>query len=157
MSDKNRTKGLITKKLENSEYQKRHNERYPAFKLEAQILVALERKGWSYADLAKVANTYKSNISRDLRAGGILTASLARINKIADALGMKLITLLIPKNAEDFIVPKIEELVRVAFGSESQGSQNDLTLKPIAVPLPNADENVNVQWLPQKQSPIVYA
>ncbi len=115
MPDKPRVKSLIARKLENPEYRKRHDEQYAAFKLEAQILHALERKGWTYAQLADATDTYKSNISRDLRAGGILKASFSRISKIAGALGMTLIALLIPKEQEAVIIPKINVLVRASF------------------------------------------
>ena len=114
MSNKPKAKGLIERKLEDPEYKKRHDERYAAFKLEAQILYALEEKNWTYSDLAKATGTAKSNVSRDLKAGGILAASFYRINKIADALGMKLVALLIPKESERYILPRIEELVRLS-------------------------------------------
>jgi len=114
MKNKNQPKGLIGKKLEDPEYRKLQEERYAAFKLEAQILRALEKKGWTYSDLAKATNTYKSNISRDLKAGGILTASLSRISNMAEALGMKLIALLVPKEHEPYMLLKIEELVRMS-------------------------------------------
>jgi hypothetical protein len=117
MPDKPRTKGLIARKLESADYRKRHDERYAAFKLEAQILHALERKGWSYGQLADAVNTYKSNISRDLRAGGILKASFLRISKIAGALGMTLITLLVPKEQEAAVLPKIEALIRSSLSA----------------------------------------
>lgn len=117
MSNKSRAKSLIEKKLGNPEYRKRHEEQYEAFKLEVQILQALEEKGWSYSDLAAATYTSKSNVSRDLKAGGIFYATFSRISKIAEALGMKLIALLIPKNQVQFILPKIEELVRTSFNA----------------------------------------
>jgi len=116
MSNK-RLKSLLQQKMENPEHRKRHDEQYAAFKLEVQILDALERKGWTYDDLAQTTNTQKSNISRDLRAGGILSASFSRIARIAEALGMKLLALLIPKEQEQLILPKIEALVRESFNT----------------------------------------
>jgi transcriptional regulator with XRE-family HTH domain len=115
MPNKPRVKNLIARKLEDSEYRRRHEARYSAFKLEAQILYALERKGWSYEQLAEATDTYKSNVSRDLRAGGILKASFSRVSKIAGALGMTLITLLIPKEQEATVVPRIDAIVRTSF------------------------------------------
>lgn len=115
MGNKHRVKSLLERKLEDPEYRKRHEESYAAFKLEVQILQALEKKDWSYADLAKATNTYKSNISRDLKAGGIFAASFSRISKIAKALGMRLIALLIPDDQADSILPRIEALVRVSY------------------------------------------
>jgi len=112
MSNKTKAKSLIEKKLEDSHYRKQYEERYAAFKLEAQILYVLEEKGWTYSDLAKATHTSKSNVSRDLRAGGISSASFSRISRIAEALGMKLIALLVPKDYAQFILPRIEEMVR---------------------------------------------
>ncbi|MBI4668544.1 MAG: helix-turn-helix transcriptional regulator, partial [Elusimicrobia bacterium] len=108
MSTKPRIKSLLERKLEISEYRKRHEESYEEFKLEVQILHALERKGWSYADLAQATHSHKSNISRDLKAGGIFSASFSRISKIAEVLGMKLIALLAPKEQARFFLPQIE-------------------------------------------------
>ena len=117
MSDKPKAKSLIEKKLADPEYRKNFEKEYAAFKLEAQILTALEEKGWTYSDLAKATHTSKSNVSRDLKAGGILAASFSRIGRIADALGMTLVALLIPKESERFILPRIEELVRATTSS----------------------------------------
>jgi hypothetical protein len=119
MPNKSRAKSLLERKLENLEYRKRHEERYEAFKLEVQILNALQKKGWSYTDLAQAINTHKSNISRDLKGGGILSATFSRISRIAEALEMKLIALLIPKEEEQFILPRIGELVRLSFNAAS--------------------------------------
>ena len=102
-------RGLIERKLEDPKYRKEHDERYAAFKLEVQILVALEAKGWTYAKLARALHTNKSNISRDLKAGGISKASFARIHRIADALDMKLLAILVPKDEGRSLLQKIEE------------------------------------------------
>jgi transcriptional regulator with XRE-family HTH domain len=91
---------MLERKRVNADYKKLHDETYAAFKLENQILIAMEDRGMSYSDLALATHTSKSNVSRDLRAGGILNASLARIGRIADALGMKLIVLLVPKESD---------------------------------------------------------
>ncbi len=112
MPDNIQNKSLLEKKNADAAYRKRHDDSYAAFKLEAQILMAMEKKNWSYTDLANATHTSKGNISRDLKAGGILRASLSRINKIADALGMKLVALLIPKEHEPFLMPKFEILIR---------------------------------------------
>jgi transcriptional regulator with XRE-family HTH domain len=107
-----RTKSLLERKAENPGYRKRQEEGYAAFKLEAQILAALEQKGWSYSQLADATQTSKSNICRDLKGGGLPAASLSRLYRIAEALGMRLVTLLIPKEQVQFVVPEIEALVR---------------------------------------------
>ena len=81
------------------------------FKLEVQLLLALERKHWSYDDLAKAIGTQKGHISRDLKGGGIQTASVARVSRIAEALGMKFLPLCISRDKLKGILPKIEKLV----------------------------------------------
>lgn len=85
---------------------------YPAFKVEAQILTALEEKGWTYEQLAAKVGRKKSNISRDLQAGGIANASFSRIQKIAKALGMKFVAVLVPEDQEIFLTPRIEKWIR---------------------------------------------
>ena len=107
---KEKTKGLLARKMDNPNYRKRHEESYELFKLEVQLLNALERKHMTYEDLAKVLHTNKSNISRDLKAGGIQNASLSRIIKMAKALGMKFLPLMIPEEKQKIIIPKIQKL-----------------------------------------------
>lgn len=116
----NNQKSLIEKKMEDAEYKKRHIRTYNAFKLEAQILYAIEKKGWTYSDLAKATHTNKSNISRDLRAGGILSASFSRISRIAEALEMKLVALLIPQEKEQYLLQRIEDIVRDSLTSTEE-------------------------------------
>ena len=117
MKKKTKAKGLLERKLEDPEYRQRFDAQYESFKLEAQILSALEKKGWTYDQLAEKTQTKKSNISRDLRAGGIYSASISRVSKIAAALGMKLITLLVPKESASIFLNRVEELFFVMFNS----------------------------------------
>lgn len=112
MVSTHKVKSLYERELENKQFRQAYEEGYEAFQLEAQILHALEEKKWTYSDLAKATNTSKSNVSRDLAAGGILSASFLRISRIADALGMQLVGLLIPKEHVSFVLPKIECLIR---------------------------------------------
>ena len=65
-------KSRLARDLEDPEYRKRFEADYESFKLEVQLLLAMERKHWSYSDLAKAVGTQKSHISRDLK-GGILS------------------------------------------------------------------------------------
>ena len=109
MKIKAKAKGLLARKMEDPAYRKRHEESYELFKLEVQLLNALERKNMTYDDLAKAMHTNKSNISRDLKAGGIQNASLSRIIKMAQALGMKFIPLIIPEEKRS-VLPKIQRL-----------------------------------------------
>lgn len=112
MVNTQKVKSLLERELENEEFRHAFEEGAEAFQLEAQILYALEQKKWTYNDLAKATRTSKGNVSRDLASGGILNASFSRIGRIADALGMKLVGLLIPKETASFVLPKIEELIR---------------------------------------------
>lgn len=121
MSDK--PKSLIERKMQDPEYRKRFEEEYGAFQLEVQILLALEDRGWTYSDLAKATKTSKSNISRDLKDGGLVNASYSRIHRMADALGMKLVGVLIPKDSVETVLPKIEELVRLVNRPSSKPGQ----------------------------------
>src|SRR3989339_2132070 len=95
-----KVKSQIARDLENPIYRKRFEADYEAFKLEVQLLNALERKHWSYSHLAKVIGTQKSHISRDLKSGGVQSASIARVAKMAEALGMKFLPLLIPREKQ---------------------------------------------------------
>jgi transcriptional regulator with XRE-family HTH domain len=140
-------KSLLERKAENPEYQKRHEGSYEAFKLEAQMLFALERKGWSYSDLAEVTHTSKSNISRDLKAGGLFSAAFSRISRMADALGMKLIAILVPKEQVRFIVPKIEDLVRESFNAVYAGAKFKQPALPPAMPSETVNGTAgNINW-----------
>ena len=108
-----RAKGLIERKMGNPAYRSRFERNYPSFMLEVQILRAMERKGWTYARLAKALHTSKSNVSRDLSAGGIMSASLPRLSRIAEALGMELVPLMVEQKKEKAIMAKIQEMVIV--------------------------------------------
>ncbi len=111
MKSTHKVKGLIERKLENHEYRKKFEAGYRAFELEVQILNALESKKWSYSDLARVMHTNKSNISRDLSAGGIHSASVGRIEKMAAALGFKFLAVFVPVSREKEVLPKIHKLL----------------------------------------------
>lgn len=111
MSAKAHVKGLIERKLENPEYRRRFEEEHELFKLEVQLLTALERQGMTYEELAKRIHTSRSHISRDLRQGGISSAKLGRIRKMADALGLAFIPLVLPKRKVSQILPRLERLL----------------------------------------------
>ena len=97
--------------LENPEYRKRFESDYEAFKLEVQLLLALERKHWSYSDLARAMGTHKSHISRDLKGGGLASASISRIAKMAGALGLRFLPLCVPESKMKQFLPVIKKLV----------------------------------------------
>lgn len=98
------------------------SESYSLFKLEVQILSALEKKGWSYDDLAKATGTSKSNISRDLKDGGLEKAALSRIQKIAKALGMQLVSVLIPEDQAGQVISVIDAVIRGYYESNTSCS-----------------------------------
>jgi len=101
----------LERDLENPEYRKRFESDYEAFKLEVQLLLALERKHWSYSDLARAMGTHKSHISRDLKGGGLASASISRIAKMAGALGLRFLPLCVPESKMKQFLPVIKKLV----------------------------------------------
>lgn len=111
MKHKWNVKSQLARDLENPEYRKRFEADYEAFKLEVQLLLALERKHWSYSDLAKAVGTQKSHISRDLKGGGLGSASISRIAKIAEALGLRFVPLCISESKMKLALPVIKKLV----------------------------------------------
>jgi transcriptional regulator with XRE-family HTH domain len=105
-----KAKGLLARKMEDPAYRKRHEESYELFKLEVQFLNALERKHWTYADLAKVMHTQKSGISRDLKGGGLQSASIDRVARMAEALGLRFFSFCVPEEKADQVLPVITRL-----------------------------------------------
>ena len=110
MKTKGKAKGLLARKMEDPAYRKRHEESYELFKLEVQMLNALEKKHWSYSDLAKVMGTQKSAISRDLKGGGLKAASMDRVAKMAEALGLKFVPFCIVESKAKQALPLIQRL-----------------------------------------------
>lgn len=111
MKNKAKPRGLLARKMADPAYRKRHEESYELLKLEVQLLDALERKHWTYADLARVMHTQKSAISRDLRGGGLRSASMARVAKMAEALGLRFFSFCIAENKASRVLPVIRRLV----------------------------------------------
>ena len=108
---KNKRKSLFEKRMTDSNFRQRFEREYPLFKLEVQILNALEKKGWTYSKLAKAMGTSKSNISRDLSAHGIRSATASRLVKMAQVLDSDFIPLVIPQSKELEILSKIQKFV----------------------------------------------
>lgn len=111
MKSKGKAKGLLARKMADPAYRKRHEESYKAFKLEVQFLQALERKHWTYSDLAKVMHTQKSGISRDLKGGGLRFASMDRIARMAEALGLRFFLFCVPEDRASKVLPAVEKLI----------------------------------------------
>lgn len=91
-------KTLFEKEMENSRFKSAFEQERTEFELELQMLQALEDSGLIYEDFAKKVGTSKGNVSRDLRVGGLKKASLDRIQRMAAALNMDCITILLPKS-----------------------------------------------------------
>jgi len=106
-----KTAGHLNRKLQDPAYRERFEKEYSLFQLEVQILLAMEKRGWSYADLAKAVGTSKSNISRDLSGGRINSATVTRLTRIADALGLRFLPLLVPKKPDAELESKIRALI----------------------------------------------
>ena len=104
-------KSQMERDLEDPAYRKKFEEGYELFKLEVQILNALEKKGWSYSDLARVMRTKTSNVSRDLAGAKIYSATVSRLAKMADALDSKFLPLFVSKKKERALLPKIQKLL----------------------------------------------
>jgi len=111
MKNKEKATGLLERKMGNHAYRKRHEESYELFKIEVQLLNALEKKHWTYADLAKVMHTQKSAISRDLKGGGLQSASIARVAKMAKALGLRFFSFCVAEKKAKQVSPIVKRLV----------------------------------------------
>ena len=103
-------KGSLNKEMENKAYKSHFDHGYEFFKLEVQILNAMEDKGWSYEDLAKAVGTSRQNIWRDLKNGGLYKASLDRVAHIAEAVGLHMHPLLLTPKQEKKILPSLRRL-----------------------------------------------
>jgi transcriptional regulator with XRE-family HTH domain len=110
MKRNRRVKSQLERALEDPEYRKRFERGYEAFKVEVQLLLALERKHWSYSDLARAVGTQKSHISRDLKGGGLASASISRIARMAEALGLRFLPLCLPEDKVAHALPILRRL-----------------------------------------------
>jgi transcriptional regulator with XRE-family HTH domain len=101
-------KGMLNRKLEHPKARESFESRRHFFQLEVQILLALEDKDWSYEDLAKATGIHRQNIWRDLKNGGLHKASLDRISRYAEALGLHAHYFLMNQKQEREILPKLQ-------------------------------------------------
>ena len=113
MKSKNKFKTISDREMENPDFKKHFEETWPGFQLEVRLLNALEQKHWSYSHLAKVMGTQKSGISRDLKGGGLRSASIARIAKMSEALGLKFFPLCVSARESELILPFIKKQAAV--------------------------------------------
>src|SRR5216683_889690 len=101
--------GSLNRKLEDPEYRKEFERRQAFFKLEVQILLAMENKDWSFNDLAKATGIHRQNVWRDLKNGGLHKASLDRISRYAEALGLHAHHFLLTPQQERKILPQLHK------------------------------------------------
>jgi len=111
MKNHKRMESLFQKEMQRPAFRKAYQEEKKAFTLELQIAGILKEEGWSYEDFAKRIGSAKSHVSRDLK-GGLKHATVARVERIAKALHMRYLPLLIPEKKANKIVPRIMQLVR---------------------------------------------
>jgi hypothetical protein len=111
MKIKNRVKSLFEREMENPTFRKHFHDEMDALKLEVQFFHALQRSHLSYAEVAEILNTHKGNISRDLKGGRLRLATIPRIERWANAVGMRFVPLLISKEKAHYILPKLQKLI----------------------------------------------
>lgn len=101
--------GSLNRKLQDRKVREKFEHRYRFFQLEVQILNALEDKGWTYEDLAREIGTYPQNVWRDLKNGGLHKASLERVSRYAEALGLHVHHFLMSPKQEKQLLPKLQK------------------------------------------------
>ena len=89
-------KTLFEKEMKKPSFKKNYWKDREVFKLELQFLRALEENGLTYEQFAKLVGSSKGNVARDLKSYGLGRASVHRIEKMAKALGMEFVPLLLP-------------------------------------------------------------
>lgn len=102
---------LFEKEMAKTSFRKNFETGYPFFQIEVQLLNELERNNLTYLEFARLIGTQKSNISRDLRGGGVHHATLDRIKKMANALNCMFIPLIIPKEKGREMLPRIAKII----------------------------------------------
>ena len=111
MNAKPRVMGLIERKLEKPEYRQHFDDEHNMFKLEVQLLLALERHGLTHAQLARMLHISQRRITRTLCQGGISSAKLSQIQRMGDVLGLAFVPVMLPKAKLQAFLPKLERLV----------------------------------------------
>jgi len=106
--------GTLNRKLRDPKYKAKFERHHEFFKLEVQILLALEDKCWSYGDLARATGIHTQNIWRDLKNGGLQKASLERVSRYAEALGLHAHHFLMNPKQEKKLLPRLQRELAVA-------------------------------------------
>ncbi|GEM_PF-5924760 len=109
---KNKVGSLFEREMARRRFRKAYEAEREAFDLEVQILGAMERGEITLAELARMMNVPRSNISRDLSQGRINRATLPRIIEMANAVGADFIPLILPRDPDSRrgVLHKLEEL-----------------------------------------------
>ena len=105
-----KSRSLFEKEMEKKHFKENFKREYQELKLENQILLEMEAQGLTYEKFAKKIGSSKGNISRDLKGRGLQKATIDRIVRMAQALGLEFIPLLLPKDRRGRR-KKIEELL----------------------------------------------
>ena len=101
--------GSLNRKLEDPQYRKESEHRQRFLELEIQILLAMEDKDWSFTDLAQATGIHRQNIWRDLKNGGLHKASLDRVARYAEALGLHVHHFLLNPEQEKKLLPRLQK------------------------------------------------
>ena len=101
--------GSLNLKLEDPEFRKESDHRQRFLRLEIQILLAMEDKNWNFNDLAKATGIHRQNVWRDLKNGGLHKASLDRVARYAEALGLHAHHFLLNPEQEKKILPRLQK------------------------------------------------
>jgi len=110
MKIKSKAKNLFEQEMQDPGFRDRYDKEHEFFKIEVQLLTALERLGLTYEQLAKQLHTSRGNISRDLQ-GGIADAKLGRIRRMAHELGLTFVPLMVQTSKAKALLPKLEKLI----------------------------------------------
>lgn len=108
-----KVKTLFEKEMEKSHFKENFEREYQEFQLEVQLLQALEDQGLTYEKFAEKIGSSKGNVARDLKTVGLKKATLDRVVRMAQALNLEFIPLLLPKGRKQR-KKKLAELLKVA-------------------------------------------
>ncbi len=106
--------GSLDLKLQDPVYRAEFERRQEFFRIEVQILLAMEDRDWGLSDLAKATGIHKQNVCRDLKNGGLHKASLDHIARYAEALDLRMHPILVSKKKEKKIMAQLHRLLSAA-------------------------------------------
>lgn len=91
-------KSLFERQVEKEHFKENYERELQELKLEMQFLLALEEQGLTYEKFARKIGSSKGNVSRDLKGRGLQRATIDRIVRMAAALQLEFVPLLLPKD-----------------------------------------------------------